>query len=635
MAAGRRGARLPAGMGGRRTGLIAVAALLALLAAGFVVAHGRSGEAAREAAEHETELVAGEPEGEAEREGELAPSMPANTVGPPLYSGKNTDGQPGSGGRAIAYNAGGRAIPASSFAGELPDARLFHTGYGGWEPTLGMTKDGTLFLDARNHNADPGIVRSRDGGLTWTGLNPDAHKVSLDPFLWVDTSTGSIFDSDIDPTVTCPPLSRSDDQGQTWTTSVSCGQADHQSVFGGPPPAGGAKPTGYPNVVYYCAISGGALAGSSTITGCSKSLDGAKTFANTGDPAFGPRLTGDPNQPNCDGGAGHGIVAPNGVVYVPRIWCGPPYVAISRDEGATWTQVQIADKPLGGAAADGWPHESGIAADRAGNLYYAYVAADRHPYLAISRDEGRHWSRPIDVMPPGVDHMTEFTASIDAADPGKVAIVFMGTNDPKSAGAKTRWNAYVVTSADALAADPVFLAASMNDPATNALWIGDDCGDLRCGNIGDFLDVVIGSDGTAWTALVDSCPNGDQCTPFGVTDPRGEAMAGQLVGGPPLAGTVADQTPAVELPAASAARCVSRRRFRIRLHRPRRGKIRSARVYVNGKRVKALRGSRITAAIDLRGLPRGRYTVRVVVTTSTGRTITRTRAYRTCTPPGR
>jgi hypothetical protein len=73
--------------------------------------------------------------------------------------------------------------------------------------------------------------------------------------------------------------------------------------------------------------------------------------------------------------------------------------------------------------------------------------------------------------------------------------------------------------------------------------------------------------------------------------------------------------------------CRSRRDFTIRL---RRGKLRSARVFVNGKRVKVLRGSRLRARVNLRGLPKGRYTVRVVVVTKAGRRLVEKRRYRTC-----
>src|SRR5213079_1860214 len=83
----------------------------------------------------------------------------------------------------------------------------------------------------------------------------------------------------------------------------------------------------------------------------------------------------------------------------------------------------------------------------------------------------------------------------------------------------------------------------------------------------------------------------------------------------------------------SARTCRSRRNFSIRLRQPRSGgRIRSARVYVNGRRVKVLSGRRLRSRVDLRGLPRARYTVRVIVTTTRGRRIVSTRRYRTCIP---
>jgi alpha-glucosidase (family GH31 glycosyl hydrolase) len=87
--------------------------------------------------------------------------------------------------------------------------------------------------------------------------------------------------------------------------------------------------------------------------------------------------------------------------------------------------------------------------------------------------------------------------------------------------------------------------------------------------------------------------------------------------------------PGSGLPAARS--CRSRRHFTIRLVRPRRGRIVSARVYVNGRRVKTVRSrGRVLARVDLRGLPRGRFTVRIVVRTSRGRTYVAKRRYRTC-----
>jgi hypothetical protein len=55
-------------------------------------------------------------------------------------------------------------------------------------------------------------------------------------------------------------------------------------------------------------------------------------------------------------------------------------------------------------------------------------------------------------------------------------------------------------------------------------------------------------------------------------------------------------------------------------------------VYVNGTQVATVKRRRFTATVDLRGLPKGRYTVKIVVTTTNGRTLTGIRVYHTCAP---
>ncbi|HEX8120113.1 MAG TPA: hypothetical protein VF549_02500 [Solirubrobacteraceae bacterium] len=77
--------------------------------------------------------------------------------------------------------------------------------------------------------------------------------------------------------------------------------------------------------------------------------------------------------------------------------------------------------------------------------------------------------------------------------------------------------------------------------------------------------------------------------------------------------------------------CLSRRKFTIRLREPAGVKIKSARVTVAGKRITARRrNGRMTAIVDLRGLKLGRYAVKIVAVTVSGRTLTGVRRYRTC-----
>ena len=80
-----------------------------------------------------------------------------------------------------------------------------------------------------------------------------------------------------------------------------------------------------------------------------------------------------------------------------------------------------------------------------------------------------------------------------------------------------------------------------------------------------------------------------------------------------------------------ARSCSSKRSFKIKL-RNRGQKVVKATVIVNGKRVKVLRGKRLTSRVNLRGLPKGRFTVQIKLELANGKVISGTRRYRTCTP---
>jgi hypothetical protein len=85
----------------------------------------------------------------------------------------------------------------------------------------------------------------------------------------------------------------------------------------------------------------------------------------------------------------------------------------------------------------------------------------------------------------------------------------------------------------------------------------------------------------------------------------------------------------------STQRCLSRRVIRLRL-RPAPGvQLLSARITLRGHRAVRLPATRATTSVSLRGLPRGRFTLRISVRTADGRTITLRRTYRTCTPKRR
>jgi Big-like domain-containing protein len=79
-------------------------------------------------------------------------------------------------------------------------------------------------------------------------------------------------------------------------------------------------------------------------------------------------------------------------------------------------------------------------------------------------------------------------------------------------------------------------------------------------------------------------------------------------------------------------KCVSRRSFHIRVKKIAGEKVVSATVRVNGKKVKVVRGKRLTAPVVLNGLPKGKVIVKIVSRTASGRKVTDTRRYKTCVP---
>ncbi len=77
---------------------------------------------------------------------------------------------------------------------------------------------------------------------------------------------------------------------------------------------------------------------------------------------------------------------------------------------------------------------------------------------------------------------------------------------------------------------PVFFTSTVNDKKDPL--VRQNCGPGRCRAVFDFIDIVIGPDGTAWGAFVDGCTAA--CATIGPNNAGSDAVVGRLVGGPRL-----------------------------------------------------------------------------------------------------
>jgi hypothetical protein len=401
------------------------------------------------------------------------------------------------------YHAGTSGTPSQeigSYHGPKLTLSASPVGAPGMEPTIGVAGDGTVYYGAAHLVVDTdqtwGGARtdtrmSTDGGKTFTSIQPgvgdpgSVPPANADPMIYVDPTTGRVFNFDL--YAACNFLNYSDDKGASWTTNpVACGNpvVDHQTILTARPTS---LPTvGYPNVVYWCSNR---VADST----CGRSLDGGITWTATGTPAY----TGYDQAAGgvCGGLTGHLAADPDGRIFLPKGHCGHPWVSISDDEGTTWTRVQVSNI----TASD--THLS-LASDNAGNLYYGWWGGPRDlPFLAISRDHGLTWSKPLMIAPPGVRAANLVTVAAGA--PGHVAVTFLSTTDPKQD--KNRpMDQTVVVSSNALSANPTWLSAQAN-PAGDPIHRGNDCTAGRCGGIWDFIDIHISKTGQVWASMSDDC----------------------------------------------------------------------------------------------------------------------------------
>ncbi len=445
---------------------------------------------------------------------------------------------------AIAHDAGAIVVRPPRGRNEAPIPCTTNTQFRTGEISIVVTKKGTtVFQPAVKDQTGSavGVLRSPNAGALWGLVLPNPPRtLSVDQRMSLDRRTGRIFwiqlglpPNNFGITIT-PRLDISDDDGKTWFAGGKTLGFDDPSIFAGPPPKTSRTLThDYPNIVYACM-------GHKPLK-CQRSVDGGLTWGPASEIPFPSEL--EPLQgppPGCAEFGTQGVVSTDGTVYVPFTPCNRPYVAISHDAGDTWRLVRVAETETIGFGA--LPMD----VDAQGILYAAFAkAADRLPYLTMSRDGGLHWSAPLMIGAPGVTESA--IPALVAGAHGQVAITYYGSPNaprpfpPACEGPSLKcpgyenesWNTYITETWNALDERPLFWSATLNDPA-QPTWYGvtpsavgvirvdeqfnrgpgytqgGTTGALPSGAGGriDYFGAVMALDDTAWVGFAQECPFG-------------------------------------------------------------------------------------------------------------------------------
>jgi hypothetical protein len=532
--------------------------------------------------------------------------------------------------------------------------------YSSHEGTTHIYKNGlpseTTFLFLSGYRNQVNNWTSTDGGKTWkfaeflgTGFTqpPIQNTGFSDPDLTQDAG-GRVYNTGID--LANDALFSSNDGGKTWDRGTpQCHDGDRPWLAGGKKDEVFlATNTNADGHEIFTSTDGGQTCSTTGIVGEGKLPDG-RTFTGNGKLYYyraGDRLV----EPINTGGS-------------------PPGVGIS-----TWKRGDAATTPHEAARVQGgvYAHWPAIALDDNGGVYIVYdddprqagtkggcggdpTPAPSHIRLVYSPDLGEHWNAPVTIAaPPG--HRT-FWPWVAAGDAGKVNVVWYETNNLADLACQ---NADLrIMSATVLGADTnspqIFTADAVGRPiskdgnicqsGTTCVATGEDrrLGDFFTNGVDERGCVIIGSGDTTSLDPVSGGPR-NIALPLFMHQNSGPSLRG--------GGDCSGEQASLGLPTSSSSepsggsnatatsrQCVSRRHFRIRVRAPNGERLSRATIFVagrqvsvtsRGRRYRTLRGKLLKLPVNLSGLPKGTFTVRVQAIAHSGKHFVDQRTYRTC-----
>ncbi len=437
--------------------------------------------------------------------------------------------------KAVAHYPRGVIARHVSSAAPIPCG--MQTGYAGGESAIAVTNTGAVFyapavqqfagIQAQYFlGGNSGFARTTNAGRSWTFVLPISPNLAvpanpigkpgypawdqIDDKFYVDRGTGRLFWTD--PDIPSEAVLSTDNDGVTWNYSllpVGFGGEWTQVTTGKPRTS---KTSGYPKVVYACGEYDSIGRDFTTkLEGdlCQKSLDGGQTWITAGQSLFGSPI--DPHR-KCGGQTEHPNFSPwaapdpKGRLYQLLFCGGKTYLMRSGNEGASWpiaarVPYKISNVGPGGTGS------AELRTDSRGNLYLGWTnPGNPNPnsayrpsklYLATSHDRGRTWSRPVQLLAPGVQGIrTHF--GFDVGRPGHLAVSYLGHR-----AGRLGFDGYITETSNALARRPLLWSAVVNSPSQAPLDFNDKGSSNGLGL--DYVSVAIGPHGTPWASFWDAC----------------------------------------------------------------------------------------------------------------------------------
>jgi hypothetical protein len=355
-----------------------------------------------------------------------------------------------------------------------------------------------------------GFAISRNGGQRFERVLPAGIEwVASDGAIYIDAVTGRLYYYALSPS-TVPQaggvavtdqvpagyahLVTSGDGGRTWSHTQAPGyvESENPRFTSGPTPARGDRPVPGERIAYWC---GNTMLFAYGQRDCFRTLDGGQTWQY--------RSTlfrrGTPVHTECGGteetfSAGDGNypqVGPDGSLW-SLVACGSStYLARSTDEAASFPVLKVGGRPLATPSFDE------LRIDSRGTLYGVDQAGAKL-LLRISRNGGRSWSAPVDLVSPALRGASIGQWALAIRGPGQLAVAYL------SARAGGGWNGSVTMTRNALSSRPVLTSSTVHDGRRVLVTSPQAAKD-------DYIDLDVGPDGSAWASFFADCGNDAAC----------------------------------------------------------------------------------------------------------------------------